>query len=378
MLSPVVPPVPTAPGRPRRAAAPVRDALRFALDRASASLPALARLRAASPFGPSWSSPAGPGVPRLAASQRRRSRAAGALAGAAVLAAVLAGTATPTVADALLDARGAAVGAVDRARVVAIGGAVTEILYDLGLEDRVVAVDTTSTEPPRALTDKPNVGYMRALSAEGVLSMAPTLILATEAAGPPEVIDVLAQSSVPLVLVDDDTTPEAVADRIRFVAAVMGAAERGAALAAEVEAAFAALAEARAAVTKPARVLFVLTLRDGLPMVAGTDTAADSIIRLAGGVNAGAGFTGYKPMTEEAVVASAPDVVLMMRSAAHAAGADVLALPAFRGTPAAAAHRFVTMDGQSLLGFGPRTPAVARQLAAELHPGQVAAAPAAP
>jgi iron complex transport system substrate-binding protein len=286
--------------------------------------------------------------------------------------------AAPVRADALVDARGTTVVDVDRSRVVSIGGAITEILYDLGLDGSVVAVDTTSTEPPRALAEKPNVGYMRALSAEGLLSTGPTLILATEGAGPPEVIDVLSQSSVPLVLVDDETTPEAVADRIRFVAAVMGAPERGAALAAAVEAEFAALAQTRAAVTKPSRVLFVLTLRDGLPMVAGTDTAADSIIRLAGAVNAGAGFDGYKPMTEEAVVASAPDVVLMMRSAAHAAGDDVLAQPAFRGTPAAAGGRLVTMDGQSLLSFGPRTPAVARALSAELHPGQVAAAPGAP
>jgi iron complex transport system substrate-binding protein len=376
MPSPVFPRATIAQGRHRRAAF-VRDVLQRAFAGASAAIPAHARGRAVSPPGASRD-PAAPGPSRLAASRPCRPRLGRSLAGTAVLVAVLAGAAAPTFADALLDARGTPVGLVDPARVVSIGGTVTEILYDLGLEDRVVAVDTTSTEPPRALTEKPNVGYMRALSAEGVLSMAPTLILATESAGPPEVIDLLAQSSVPLVLVNDDTTPEAVADRIRFVAAVMGAEGRGAALSAEVEGAFAALAEARAAVTKPARVLFVLTLRDGLPMTAGTDTAADSIIRLAGGVNAGAGFEGYKPMTEEAVVASAPDVVLMMRSAAHAAGTDVLALPAFRGTPAAANDRFVSMDGQSLLGFGPRTPAVARQLAAELHPGQVTAAPGAP
>jgi iron complex transport system substrate-binding protein len=79
-------------------------------------------------------------------------------------------------------------------------------------------------------------------------------------------------------------------------------------------------------------------------------------------------------MSEEAVLAAAPDVVLMMTSSAHAAGGDVLALPAFRGTPAAANGRLVTVDGQSLLGFGPRTPEVARALAAELHPGQIAKA----
>lgn len=293
---------------------------------------------------------------------------------AVLLAATIPMAASPATASELVDARGTPVGEPDRARVVSIGGAVTEILYDLGLEDRIVAVDTTSTAPPRALTDKPNVGYMRALSAEGVLSTGPTMILATEGAGPPEVIDVLAASRVPLVMVDDATTPEAVAGRIRFLSAVMGAEDRGEALASGVEHEFAALAEARAAITSPARVLFVMTLRDGVPMAAGTETAADAIIRLAGGVNVAAEFSGYKPMSEEAVLAAAPDVVLMMASSARAAGGDVLAMPAFRGTPAATQGRLVTMDGQSLLGFGPRTPEVARALAAELHPGQIAKA----
>lgn len=289
----------------------------------------------------------------------------------AIAAALLA---APAAADALLDARGTPVGTPDTARIVSIGGAVTEILYDLGLEDRIVAVDTTSTAPPRALAEKPNVGYMRALAAEGVLSTGPTLIVATEGAGPPEVMEVLGASSVPLVLVHDATTPEAVTDRIRFLAAALGEKTRGEALAGEVEQGFAALAEARAGIRTPARVLFVISLRDGVPMAAGAGTAADSIIGLAGGVNVAAAFEGYKPMSEEAVLAAAPDVVLMMSSGSHAAGGNVLALPAFRGTPAAANGRLVTMDGQSLLGFGPRTPEVARALAAELHPGQIAAA----
>ncbi len=277
-------------------------------------------------------------------------------------------------AEPLVDARGTTVGTPDTARIVSIGGAVTEILYDLGLEDRIVAIDTTSTAPARALAEKPNVGYMRALSAEGVLSTGPSLIVATDGAGPPEVVEVLAASRVPLMLVDDATTPEAVTGRIRFLAAAMGEEAKGEALAAQVEDGFAALAAARAGIRTPARVLFVISLRDGVPMAAGTDTAADAIIGLAGGVNVAAGFEGYKPMSEEAVLAAAPDVVLMMTSGAHAAGGDVLALPAFRGTPAAANGRLVTVDGQSLLGFGPRTPEVARALAAELHPGQIAKA----
>src|SRR5690606_16447283 len=76
---------------------------------------------------------------------------------------------------ALRDASGKPVTAPDASRIVAVGGSITEILYALGRQDRVVAVDSTSAYPPAALQDKPNVGYMRALSPEGVLGLNPSL-----------------------------------------------------------------------------------------------------------------------------------------------------------------------------------------------------------
>src|SRR4051812_20647211 len=89
------------------------------------------------------------------------------------------------------DAAGRTVEVKDANRIVSVGGAVTEILYELGLKDRIVAVDTTSLYPVEALKQKPNVGYMRALSAEGVLGLNPSLVLAIDGAGPKETIAVL-------------------------------------------------------------------------------------------------------------------------------------------------------------------------------------------
>mgnify|MGYP002397398202 FL=1 len=86
-------------------------------------------------------------------------------------------------------------------RIVSVGGDVTEIIFALGLGDRVVAVDTTSQYPPDAVKEKKSVGYMRALSTEGVLSVAPTLIVASADAGPPEVVAALKGSTVPFVAV---------------------------------------------------------------------------------------------------------------------------------------------------------------------------------
>ena len=158
------------------------------------------------------------------------------------------------------DAGGRNVEVKDASRIVSVGGAITEILYALGLADRIVAVDTTSLFPAEALRQKPNVGYMRALSAEGVLGLNPSLVLAIEGAGPKETVAVLEAATVPLVRVPDRYTGEGIIEKIRMVAEVAGAPDRGECLAAKVADDFAALAKLREKITQPKKVLFVLSL----------------------------------------------------------------------------------------------------------------------
>ncbi|WP_043353303.1 ABC transporter substrate-binding protein, partial [Methylobacterium sp. B1] len=99
-------------------------------------------------------------------------------------------------------------------RIAALGGAVTEILYRLGAGGRIVAVDTTSLYPPEALREKPNVGYLRALSAEGLLAQQPDLIIATEGAGPPAVLAQLREAGLRVETVTEPPSPEGVLDKI--------------------------------------------------------------------------------------------------------------------------------------------------------------------
>jgi iron complex transport system substrate-binding protein len=242
-------------------------------------------------------------------------------------------------------------------RIVAIGGSVTEIVHALGEQHRLVGRDTTSSFPPEAQA-LPDVGYMRALSAEGVLSLAPDLLIAEQGAGPPETMDLLAQASVPLVIVPDAVDGPGILARIAAVADALGVPGKGAALSDEVGAALQAAQAAADAVSDGKRVLFVLSAQGGRLLVSGTGTAADGIIRMAGGVNAVTGFDGYKTLTDEAAALARPDVILMMdRDGDHAAAdADLFALPALAGSPAAQAGAVVRMDGLLLLGFGPRTP----------------------
>lgn len=283
---------------------------------------------------------------------------------------VVAGPSRAVAQHVVTDASGRQVEVRDTSRVVSIGGAVTEILFALGLGDRVIGVDQTSTYPAEARS-RPNVGYSRTLAPEGVLSAAPSLILAIEGAGPPATLDVLKQASVPVVLIPDGHTPESVARKIEIIADAMGVPEKGRALADAVRSDFATLARAVADLKGEPRAVFVLSASSGAPVVGGAGTSADAMFHLAGATNAMAGIAGFKPAVDEVALTADPDAIVVMADGGQKLTADVIfALPAFKGTPAARDGRLVSLPGSYLLGFGPRAPQAARDLALALHPGQ--------
>jgi len=290
--------------------------------------------------------------------------------------ALLATTCALAVGDAALaagvtvhDARNRDVTITDPARIVSIGGAITEILYALGFDDRLAGVDATSLYPTSALRDKPNVGYMRQLSAEGVLGLNPSLVLAVQGSGPKETMDVLEAAKVPLVLVPETFSEQGLLDKIKLVGHAMGADARAECLTAAVTGDLTQLRALRAKVTKPVRVMFVMSLLNGRAMAAGQKTAANEIIALAGGVNAIDGYDGYKIISDEAIVAARPDVVLsILRSKDSLEAEAVYVHPAFALTPVVANKAFISMEGLYLLGFGPRTAAAARDLSLKLYP----------
>lgn len=254
--------------------------------------------------------------------------------------------------------------------IVSVGGAITEIVFALGAGDRLVARDATSLYPEAAQA-LPDVGYLRALSPEGVLSVGPSLILADQGAGPPETMEVLKAASIPLVLIPDVYSAEGIAAKVTAVGEAIGEGETAAALAAEVTGRITeatAQAKARAGDT-PKRVLFILSAAGGRIMASGSGTAADAMIALAGAENAVSGFEGYKPLTDEAILAAAPDAILMMeRGGEHDSPVDELvALPAIAATPAGQARAVVRMEGLYLLGFGPRTGDAVGELSAALY-----------
>lgn len=290
---------------------------------------------------------------------------------------VLTFLATAGAADALpvtiTDARGVDVRVADASRIVSLGAAVTETVAALGAADRLAGVDASSTYPPQELAGVARTGYVREVSAEGILSLGPTLVVGSVDVGPPEVIEQLESAGVAVVIVPEDDTLEGVVRRIRFIAEVIGAGSEAEELVAGVRADAEAAEELVASVPADQRlsVMFVYARGAGTLMVSGENTSAHAMIGLAGGRNAIAGFSGYRPLTAEAAIAAAPDVLLFMTSGLASLGGveGLAAIPGLVQTPAYQNGRIVAFDDAYLLGFGPRTGAAVHDLAAALYGG---------
>jgi len=244
-------------------------------------------------------------------------------------------------------------------RIVSLTGDITEIIFALGMGDFVVGVDSSATYPAEKTKALPNIGYQRRLSAEGILSLNPTLVIGDEAAGPPEALAQIRSAGVPVALVADPPTLEAPMQKILFVARALGIPERGYELAGQVEAEIArARAEAGTLARSP-RVLFLYLRGTDVQQVAGANTAIDAMITAAGGTNAAteAGIVNYAPLSAEMVIAAQPDIILVLSKGLESVGGvdGLLQIPGLADTPAGQQRRVIDFDDLYLLGMGPRT-----------------------
>ncbi|WP_457278799.1 heme/hemin ABC transporter substrate-binding protein [Polaromonas sp. P5_D5] len=255
-------------------------------------------------------------------------------------------------------------------RIVSVSGATTEIVYALGAEKQLVGTDTTSLFPAAAL-QTPKVGYMRQLSAEGLLSLKPDAVIGTTEAGPNVVMDQIRSAGVKVELVDADHSWAEVQRKVAAVGRATSRVAQAAALQAKLDTQWAEViaAVARKTGRKP-RAVFILS-HSGSPQVAGDKTAAHAMFRYAGLDNAlitpgsSANFSGYRPMTPEALVTAAPDVIVTTTQGIEAIGGieKFWQRPGLELTPAYKRRALVALDALYLIGFGPRLP----QAVAELH-----------
>ncbi|MEE4278954.1 MAG: ABC transporter substrate-binding protein [Halieaceae bacterium] len=258
----------------------------------------------------------------------------------------------------------------DASRIAVAGGSLVEILYDLDEQSRIVAVDRTATYPAAA-RDLPQLGYVRDISAEGLLSLQPTFVLGEHDTGPPEVLAQLERLGIDFLLVPEEFSVEGIREKIRCVAAAVGRAADGEALAAGLLGDLAPdvatqLEVAETASSAPAGIV-LLGLREGAPVAAGRDTSGQGLLDMAGARNLMT-FEGWKPVSVEAMAAAKPAFIVIPERGVRMAGGmdELLAHPALRLTPAAQERRVISMDGMAMLGFGPRTAQAAARLRAEL------------
>jgi iron complex transport system substrate-binding protein len=236
-------------------------------------------------------------------------------------------------------------------RIVTINGTFTEIVSALGLGDRIVGVDITSTFPP-SVEQLPKVGHDRSVRAEGVLSLAPDLVIGGADQLDATVLGQLEQAGLQVLLFPQDHSVEGTKALIRQVADPLGASAAVDALLASIDMDLRAVQP----IAAPPKVLFIYARGAGSLMVAGAGTPMQRMIELAGGRNAVEGFEQFKPLTPEALIAADPDAILLFDSGLDALqGADgLMKVPGMEMTKAGRNKAFIAMDGGLLSSFGPR------------------------
>ncbi|MBV8043711.1 hemin ABC transporter substrate-binding protein [Pluralibacter sp.] len=250
-------------------------------------------------------------------------------------------------------------GCAAQQKVVSLGGDVTEVIYALDAQSTLVARDSTSLWPTQAQA-LPDVGYLRQLNAEGILATRPTLVLASIQAQPSLALKQVAQNGVTVVTVPGRNDIAVIDEKIRVIATALGKEKEGDALRQQVGQQMTSLPVS----PLNKRVLFILSHGGMSAMAAGQQTAADTAIRAAGLRNAMQGFNRYQPLSQEGVIASQPDLVVISREGVASMGGETALwkLPGLAQTPAGRHQQVLLVDDMALLGFSIRTPDALKQL----------------
>lgn len=258
-------------------------------------------------------------------------------------------------------------------RWVSAGGALSEWISALGGEQRLVGVDTTS-QHPESLKALPSIGYQRQLSAEGILSLRPDVLVGTEEMGPPPVLAQIRKAGVRVELFSSKAELAAVDENLKHLGVLLGSEQQAATLASDYHRQLQGLQDkikqAQASQKAPG-VLLLVGHAGAKPLIAGLGTSGDWLLRQAGARNL-ADHQGYKNFSVEALAALDPDVVVFSdRALAGEAALQALIKenPALAGSRAVRDKRLLSLDPTLLVGgLGPRLPATLHELAANFYP----------
>ncbi|GAA4434775.1 hemin ABC transporter substrate-binding protein [Ravibacter arvi] len=250
-------------------------------------------------------------------------------------------------------------------RIVSTDGTLSEIICGLGLQPKIVGVDVTSTFPA-ALKKLRQIGHNRNISAEGVLSLNPDLILVNSKASlNPKLVGQLKQTGKKVAVFDHEYSIEGTKKLIREVGAYFSKEAEAEIMVKKIDRDLAAVKRGRGS----KKVLFIYARGAGTLMVSGEATQVDRMIRLSGNKNAATGFKEYKPLTSEAVLAANPDYLLLFEDGLKSLGGvdGLLKVPGVAHTKAGKNRKIIEMDGLFLMGFGPRVGAALAELSEKIR-----------
>lgn len=245
------------------------------------------------------------------------------------------------------------VAATEPQRIISAGGSMTELLYAFGLQQRIVAVDSSSYFPPEA-KQKPQIGYFRRMSTEGVLSLKPDLLIGSNGAGPDEVLKQLQQAGITVkVFKQDEYTLQSWEQMVREVGTYLKVEQPAEALIAKV---LAAVEKAKQNKGKAHRTIFIMGLGDRGPVVAGRNTVPDMLFNLLGFENLAAEVDGFKPFNNEQLIKSEPDFIVMPSHVAGKMGGTeaICEQQDIKLTTRNTGCHIMVMDALLALGFGSR------------------------
>jgi len=256
------------------------------------------------------------------------------------------------------DVHGSCLTAKDDSRVVIAGGSITEIFYLLDLQDHIVALDITSNFPEDA-KKYPSIGYVRMLSAEGLLSMNPSIILGENDMGPPTVIGQVKQTDVELQIIPEEKSVLGILEKIRCVAGIMDVSSYAEELIDEKyrEVLFQIEENKKIVSEKKISAMVIYSMQGTSPIVSGSGESGDAFLQLIGAQNAFASFEGWKPASAESIIANNPDYIIVTnRLLKRFSNLEELRNhPSLSQTKAAKKNQIIAKDGMAMMGFGPRT-----------------------
>ena len=246
---------------------------------------------------------------------------------------------------------------MSRSKIVVAGGSITEIVYFLGMEDKLVGVDITSNFPKEAKKLK-SIGYLRNLSIEGILSLSPGLVLAEEDIGPPIIINQLRKTSIDLRIIKEKNNLNGIRNKIMCISKILNTSLDENEDFIEFEDKLHMVRKLKKINSeKIKKILLILMMRGASPVVAGKNTSGQGFIDMIGHENSMNDLNGWKPVSSEEIIKKNPDyIIITKRAFKNFSSLDqFLSIPGISSTLAAKKKNIIVKDGMSMLGFGPRT-----------------------